>query len=252
MEKKRLIATGVVIVSFVAGLLIGLVFEEVVGVGEDDETMDVTKDPYSVDIQPSDFVAGVDNPYFPLVPGTRLVYESQLLSPAERTEVVVTSETKKVMGISCVVVRDTVSVEGSVVEDTYDWYAQDIHGNVWYMGEDSTEYDNGVAVSKEGSWEGGVDGALPGIIMLANPSGGVTYRQEFYAGEAEDMGTVMALGESVTVPAGAYTDCIKTKDWTPLEPNVVEYKYYARGIGVVLEASLDGSERVELVEYSSG
>jgi len=249
MEKKKLVAIGVVAVAFVVGLVGGWIFEDLVG---ERETLDVTKDPYSVNIQPSDFVSGVDNPYFPLVPGTRLVYDSLILKPAEHDEVVVTENTTVIMGITCTVVRDTVSVEGVVTEETFDWYAQDINGNVWYMGEDSTTYSNGVAVSKAGSWEGGVDGALPGIIMLADPLSGVTYRQEYKAGEAEDMGTMMTSGESVTVPAGNYSGCIKTKDWSPLEPNDVSYKYYAPGIGLVLEVYLDGSERDELTAYSSG
>lgn len=242
-------AVGIAVISLLAGLAVGWLLEDVV---EGREPMDVTKDPYSVNIRPADFVASIDNPYFPLVPGTKWVYDSQVLSPAEHDEVVVLSETKVVMGVNCTVVRDTVSVAGVVTEETFDWYAQDIHGNVWYMGEDSTTYDNGVVVSKSGSWEGGVDGALPGMIMLADPFSGMTYRQEFKQGEAEDMGTVMAQGESVTVPSGTFSDCLRTKDWSPLEPGDVSFKYYAPGIGLVLESYLDGSERDELVEFSSG
>jgi hypothetical protein len=249
MERKKLITAVVVIISFVAGLAIGWVFDEI---ARDREALDVTRDPYSVSVHPSDFVAGVDNPFFPLVPGATLVYDTQVLAPAEHDVVVVTNETKVVLGVECTVVRDTVSVNGEVTEDTFDWYAQDIHGNVWYMGEDSTSYSNGVVTSKGGSWEAGVDGAQPGIIMLADPLSGVTYRQEYKAGEAEDMGTVMTPGETVTVPAGDFTSCIRTKDWSPLEPNDVSYKYYAPGVGLVLETLLDGSERVELTQYSSG
>lgn len=255
MEKRKLLTIGVVIATFFAGLAVGLLSEEMAGVfgkGEDDGIMDVSKDPYSVDIQPLDFAGVVDNPYFPLKPGTRQVYESVSGSATERIEVVVMNETKVVMGIICIVVRDTVRVNGEIIEETYDWYAQDKNGNVWYMGEDSTEYENGVAISKAGSWEGGVDGALPGIIMFANPLSGMTYRQEFYAGEAEDMATVIITGVSVTVSTGVYSGCIKTKDWTPLDPSIVEYKHYAPGIGLVLEESLDGSERVEQVEYVAG
>ncbi len=247
MEKKKLIAAVVVVISFVAGLAIGWVLDDVVGRRG---ALDVTKDPYSVSINPSDFVDGVDNPYFPLEPGATFVYDSQILSPAEHDVVVVTNETKSILGVECTVVRDTVSVNGEVTEDTFDWYAQDIHGNVWYMGEDSTSYSNGVVTSKAGSWEAGVDGAEPGIIMLAHPLSGLTYRQEYKAGDAEDMGTVMALDESVTVPAGNFSNCIRTKDWSPLEPGDVSYKYYAPGVGLVLEMLLDGSERDELVAYS--
>lgn len=255
MEKRKLVPIGMVAVIFIAGLAIGLLSEEAVGViwgSEDDGTMDVSMDPYSVDIRPSEFVGVVDNPCFPLRPGTTQAYESTSGGVTERTEVFVTDETRIIMGVTCIVVRDTVTINGEIVEDTYDWYAQDKNGNVWYMGEDSTEYEDGVAISKAGSWEAGIDGALPGIIMLANPLSGMTYRQEFYAGEAEDMATVITVGVSVTVPTGVYSECIKTKDWTPLDPSVVEYKYYAPGIGLVLEESLDGSERVEQVEYGAG
>jgi hypothetical protein len=142
-----------------------------------------------------------------------------------------------------------VSVAGELQELTFDWYTQDVDGNVWYFGEDSKEYANGVVTSTGGSWEAGVNGALPGIIMLADPRVGTAYRQEYYRGEAEDMGKVVALGEHVSVPAGSFDDVVVTQDFTPLEPSILERKYYAPGIGVVLERLVEGgAESSRLVD----
>jgi hypothetical protein len=161
----------------------------------------------------------------------------------------VTREIRQVMGVPCVVVRDVVTVEGELIEETFDWYAQDKAGNVWYFGEEAKEYENGVAVSTGGSWEAGVDGAMPGMIMRADPQVGDRYRQEYYEGEAEDMAEVLGLNESASVPYGSFSELLMTKDWTPLEPDFAEHKYYARGIGLVLEVIVEGgSGRVELVE----
>lgn len=210
------------------------------------------EEPYAPVIEPANFVEGVDNQYFPLTPGTTYIYEGETEDGTERIEVYVTHETKEILGVNCVVVRDTVSLDGELVEDTFDWYAQDKDGNVWYMGEDSKEYEDGEAVSTEGSWEAGVDGAMPGIIMEAKPLVGDSYRQEYYAGEAEDMGEVLSLTESATVPHGSFDNLLMTKDWTPLEPGIAEHKYYAPGVGVVLEVLVEGgSERVELVDVTT-
>jgi hypothetical protein len=137
-------------------------------------------------------------------------------------------------------------LEDELVEETFDWYAQDRWGNVWYFGEYATDYEDGVPVSHAGSWQAGVDGALPGIIMLANHRVGDTYRQEFYAGVAEDMGRVLSLSGSVCVPYGCFDDLLITKDWTPLEPGHIEHKYYAPGLGLILEVGGNGS--LELVD----
>lgn len=205
-------------------------------------------EPYTPTIDPATFGSVIDNPYFPLTPGTVLYYEGESDGEAQTEVMTVLSETRDVMGVTCVVVRDVVSVEGDVVEDTMDWYAQDADGNVWYMGEDSKDYEDGKLVSTKGSWEAGVDGALPGIIMQADPQVGDTYRQEFYAGEAEDMAKVLKLGESVTVAYGTFEDVLVTEDINPLEPGVTEHKYYAPGVGVVLEELVaGGDERMELV-----
>jgi hypothetical protein len=197
----------------------------------------------------ADFPGGpVDNPYFPLPVGRVLTYEADTEDGLEVIVVEVTSDTKVILGVTCVVVRDTVTLEGELIEDTFDWYAQDADGNVWYMGEDSTEYEGGVPVSKAGSWEAGVDGATAGIIMWGMfPPVGTSYRQEFYEGEAEDIGTILATDEMVDVPWGTFSACLKTADTTPLEPDAYEEKFYAPGIGVVLE--VDGEDvRTELVD----
>jgi len=198
-------------------------------------------------LQASDFNGGpIDNPYFPLPVGRIWTYEAMTEDGLETTVVEVTTDTKVILGVTCVVVHDTVSVEGEVVEDTYDWFAQDMDGNVWYMGEDSTEYENGVPVSTAGSWEAGVDGALPGIVMYASPPFGEAYRQEYYEGEAEDMALAVADDETVDVPWGVFTNCLHTRDYNPLSGEL-EDKWYAPGVGVVLETDED-DVRTELVD----
>ncbi len=198
------------------------------------------------------FTTVIDNPYFPLKAGMRWVYQSKTEDgETERTVVEVLPETKVVKGIPCVVVHDTVSVGGVVTEDTFDWYVQDADDNVWYFGEDTKEFENGKVVSTKGSWEAGVDGAEEGIVMKAQPKVGDRYRQEYYRGEAEDMGEVLALDARATVPYGAFDNLVQTKDTTPLEPDVVEHKYYARGVGVVLVVAVSGGTgRDELVEMT--
>jgi len=143
----------------------------------------------------------------------------------------VTSEAKKIMGVECVVVDDRGYEAGTLIEKTYDWYAQDKKGNVWYFGEDSKEYENGKVVSTKGLWEAGVDGAKPGIIMQANPKMGQSYHQEYYEGEAMDMARVLGSNASVTVPYGSIHHVLETKEWTPLQPGFSEKKYYVRGVG---------------------
>lgn len=200
-------------------------------------------------INPEDFVEVIDNSYFPLSPGTTFVYEGESEDETIRNEVFVTNETRTVMGVNTTVVRDREFEDGELIEETFDWYAQDRNENVWYFGEDSREYEDGEVVSTAGSWEAGVDGAQPGIIMESNPQVGDTYRQEYLAGEAEDMAEVISLNESVSVAYGSFDDCLKTREWTPLEPGIEENKYYASGIGLVLETTVEGgSERLELVD----
>ena len=249
---KKLKPVALAAVLFLAGLLVGGFGGEVVGDEDEDENKSSGSsydDPYAVSIDPADFTSVIDNTYFPLTPGTTLVYEANSEDGLERIEFAVTHDTKVVMGVTCVVVHDRVWLEGELIEDTLDWYAQDMDGNVWYFGEDSKEYEDGKFVGTAGSWEAGVDGALPGIMMLAKPYIGVTYRQEFYEGEAEDMGTILAYDGKAQVPAGSYDGALIVKDFNPLDMSVIEHKYYVPGIGVVLEKQVKGgSEQMKLIE----
>lgn len=201
-------------------------------------------------VDPANFVLDVTNALFPLTPGTVYRYEGETEDGFVEVVVEVTDQRRTVLGVSCVVVRATEYVDGERVEDTLDWYAQDRDGNVWYFGEDSKEYEGGVVVSTDGSWEAGVDGALPGIVMLAAPAVGAEYAQESAPGVAEDRARVVALDAEVTVALGTYSGCLETEDFTPLEPGVTESKFYAPGVGLVLEVEQDGS-RVELVAVES-
>jgi len=205
---------------------------------------------YTVDVDPDDFVSVIDNPLMPLTPGTTRTYEAETEDGTETIVVTVLHETKEILGVECVVVRDTVSLDGVLVEDTLDWFAQDVEGNVWYFGEIALNYEDGDISDVDGSWIAGKDGAHPGIVMHAAPAVGMLYRQEFYLGEAEDYAEVLAVGETVTVPLGTYTGCVKTFDGTPMEPDAMENKYYAPGVGVVLEVDVESGERVELIDVS--
>jgi hypothetical protein len=214
---------------------------------------------YAPNIDPSNFVKDVDNPYFPLEPGTRWAYEGKTPEGTERVEDTVLRETKRIMGVECTVLRDRVWLKGELIEDTVDWHAQDEEGNVWYFGEYTKEYENGKVVSTEGSFEAGKDGALSGIIMPADPKVGDSYRQEHYKGEAEDMAEVInlngaALNDAVSTPHGPFDkDVLVTKDWNPLEPDILEHKYYAPGIGLIGETKVTGPpEKIELIDFERG
>lgn len=198
-------------------------------------------------VDPDRFGGPVDNPWLPLAPGTTMTYETDTADGLQRTVVTVTGDTREILGVDCLVVRDTVTLDGELVEDTYDWFAEDDGGNVWYFGEDTKDYEGGRVVGTEGSWEAGVDGAEPGIVMEADPAVGDAYRQEHYAGHAEDEAEVVGLDGTVTVPYGSWRDVLVTEDTTPLEPGLVEHKHYARGVGLVLAVDLRTGEREELV-----
>jgi len=198
---------------------------------------------YRPAIDPANFVEAIDNPYWPLAPGTHWTFRSQ----EQRTETTVTPDRRPVMGVSTVVVHDQVFNGSDLAEDTFDWYAQDKAGNVWYFGEATTSYEDNPAGDHAGSWEAGVDGAQPGIVMLADPLSGDVYRQEFKAGEAEDIAMVRRLDAKLKVPAGSFGDVLVTEEWTPLEPDIIELKYYAKGTGVIEERQiLGGDELVQL------
>jgi hypothetical protein len=200
---------------------------------------------------PDEFVDAIDNPYLPLAPGTRWVYEGTSSEGEERIVVTVSDRTRQVAGVDATVVRDTVTQNGKVIEDTWDWYAQDADGNVWYLGEYTEAYEDG-KTSTEGSWEAGKDGAQAGIVMLANPTTGALYHQEYDKGEAEDYAEVLSVDASAKVPFGSFDGMVKTLDVNPFEPNILEHKYYARGIGFVYEKKVQGDDGVlSLVSMSS-
>jgi hypothetical protein len=224
---------------------VGFVMEE-----EADGTVKLIRfenDEYSVDITGDDLTTDISNPFFPATPGTSWVYEAETEDGTERIEIEVLEETKSVWGVEARVIRDTVYVDGELVEDTWDWFAQDAEGNVWYLGEDSHEYEEGEAICSCGSWESGVDGALPGIVMPADPSEGDAYYQEYLIGEAEDRGEIVELNVSISVPAGSFEGCLTTRDTSAVNPTADELKTYCPGVGVVQE--LEADEVVELIEY---
>jgi hypothetical protein len=206
---------------------------------------------YLPKIDPSNFVAVVDNPYFPLKPGTAFHFEGVRGKTPQLDDAVVTSRTVTILGVKCTAVRDTVSEHGKPIERTYDFYAQDKQGNVWYMGEDSFELKNGKFAKASDSWRGGVGGAKPGIIMLAHPRSGDSYRQEYYpAGEALDEGRVLGYSPSVKVPYGTFKHVLVTSDFSPLEPQT-EHKFYATGIGEISEEVVKGPhEAFQLVSVT--
>ncbi|MEN7547137.1 hypothetical protein AAG747_04415 [Rapidithrix thailandica] len=203
------------------------------------------------DLDSDDFVTVIDNPYLSYTPGTTYTYtgvddEGTAIMVVEE----VTANVEVILGVNCTVVKASEYEDGELVEETLDWYAQDKNGNVWYFGEDSKEIEDGEVVSTEGSWRAGEDGAEPGIIMLAEPLPGLKYRQEFYEGEAEDRAEVIGFGFTITVPYGTFTDCLKTREHNPLEPDAIEYKYYAEGIGFIKAEKEDSDEVEELEEIS--
>lgn len=194
--------------------------------------------PYHPAIDPANFTHVVNNPYFPLVPGTTFTAIEKEGRETRENKVTVTHDTKTLMGVKCVVVHDTVTLDGKLIEDTLDWYAQDKQGAVWYFGEATKEFKSGGRVITDGSWEAGVNGQ-PGIMMPANPKPGQPYRQEYSPNNAEDMGQVVAVGETVTVPHGTFKDCVKTKEWSLLESGHA-FKWFAKGVGFVRSESSAG------------
>jgi hypothetical protein len=201
-------------------------------------------------IDPGRFSARVTNPWFPLRPGTTFRYRGMKEGKRLLDVFAVSNRVKRIMGVPCVVVRDRLYLDGRLEESTYDWYTQDRTGSVWYFGEATRELDrHGRTISTEGSWQAGRDGAQPGIFMPAHPRVGQSFRQEFYKGHAEDRFRVLTLNGAVKVPYGSFRGgALVTKEWTPLEPNVVDHKYYVRGVGEVKETSVSGPRELgELV-----
>lgn len=203
------------------------------------------------EIDPANFVAIVDNPYFALTPGTSYTYKSKTENGDEKNIVIVTDKKRNILGISATVVWDRVWWNGELHEETYDWYAQDKSGNVVYLGEDSRVYQNDIVISTEGSWEAGQGGAKAGIIMKADPKPGDFYMQENHPDKAEDIADIEAVVETVTVPYGTFTNCLRTRDRSRIDPGLNELKYYCPEVGgFTLEIDADSGERTELVEVS--
>lgn len=244
-EKKRLSMPRAVRTE-----LVGLVLLSVLWACGDDSSTEPSED-LPQDVDPSDFTHQVTNPFFPLEPGTVLIYEGEDDGETERVVVEVTADTRRILGVECVVVRDRVWIDGDLVEDTFDWFAQHANGDVWYFGEDSKEIEDGEVISREGSWEAGVDEAEAGILMKGAPKIGDEYQQEYYEDEAEDRALVLSLDQTIGVALGSFSGCLQTKEWSPLEPGIAEHKFYAPGIGLILETKVEGGEsRLELVEVT--
>ena len=207
---------------------------------------------YAPKIDPANYVRTIDNPYWPLRPGTTFHYKGVKVSARQTDDETVTHRTRKILGIPSTVVRDTVFQNGIAVERTFDYYAQDKYGNVWYMGEDSLERHHGKLVRASDSWLSGVNGGKPGIIMPGHPRPGDAYRQEYYPpGQALDEAHVLSLNGTVTVPyRGTHHHLLVTSEYSPLEPQT-EQKYYDPGLGEVLEKVVKGHhEEFRLVGVS--
>ena len=207
--------------------------------------------PYAPAIDPADFVSRIDNPYFPLRPGTAFHYVgvAENGTTPQTDDMVVTHKTKRILGVTATVVRDTVSSRGKPIERTFDWYAQDKAGNVWYMGEDTRETEHGRFVKQSDSWQAGIGGAQPGVIMPGNPHPGEAYRQEFYPRHAEDQARILGAGGPLRVPYGSYNHTLLTVETSPrIDPGVAERKYYVAGVGDVKEHTVSGNhEQIRLV-----
>jgi hypothetical protein len=214
--------------------------------------------PYAPAIDPAAFTDAtgrplpITNPLFPLTPGTTFIYEGQTAAGLERDEFAVTHNTRTILGVTVVEVHDTVTTGGVLTEDTLDWFAQDRAGNVWYFGENSEQLEGGLIVGLEGSWTGGVDGAVPGIVMEAHPAVGDFYRQEFLLKDAEDLAEVSSLDETVMLSNNTtFQHCLKTTETSPLEPDALENKFYAPNVGNVLVIDVTAGERSELIQITT-
>jgi hypothetical protein len=206
--------------------------------------------PYDPVIDPVNFVVGIDNPFAPFAPNSRWVYEGETDEGFEQVVVEVLEETREILGVACTVVRDRVFLDDELVEDTLDWVAQDVDGNVWYFGEIAQNFEDGRLANLDGSWEAGVEGAKPGYWVKATPTEGEVYRQEWAPDEAEDVVAVLNLDAPVEVPFANGVPVLQTRDQTPLEPDTFELKFYVPGVGLVLEVNPESGEQLELVEFS--
>ncbi|MBE9551909.1 MAG: hypothetical protein IMF05_00455 [Proteobacteria bacterium] len=204
---------------------------------------------YDPVINPEDFTTKIDNPFFSMPVGKKMIYEARTEDGLERIEIAITGETRRIMGVETLVYHDREYLDGELVEETKDFIAQDKDGNVWYFGEEVDNYENGELKDHGGAWLAAYEGAKPGIWIKAKHMVGDSYRQEYWRGEAEDMAKIVATGVTVTTSIGTYQNCTKTYDWTPLDPEAMEHKYYCPEAGsVVLVENLTSGERVELIK----
>lgn len=239
MQKKLFVALAITAIVIIAIIVVLTTYQQERELPSD----------YNPTINPADFTTDITNPYFTLPVGKQMTYEARTRNGIEKNRIEITGETKEITGVATLVYWDRVWLNEMLIEETKDYLAQDAEGNVWYFGEDVDNYEGGKLKDHAGAWIAGVDGAKPGIWMKANPNVGDLYRQEFYRGIAEDMAEVLSTNESVTVPYGSFVNCIKTRDFTPLEPDVQEYKYYCKEAGsLVLEEQQGVSGRMELVD----
>jgi hypothetical protein len=205
---------------------------------------------YKPDVSPARFTSSINitNPYYPVTAGKKYIYEGTTPDGLERVEEKRLTTTKNILGITCIVVNYKAYLNGTLIEEAWDWYAQDTAGHLWYFGEAVDNYHpNGSIKDHAGSWEAGVDGAQPGMIMPANPQPGIKYREEYYFNHAEDEAEITATGLNVTVPYGSFSNCILTRNWTALEPDLNENKYYAPGIGLVKEVNVTDGYEIKLI-----
>ncbi len=236
--------------AIAGALVVGALPGGVASAGTCPITLPQGGDPANLD--PANFVDRIDNPYLPWTVGAQWAYrESDPKGNAVKVTVTVTTRTRQILGIAATVVHDSVTDHGEMVENTFDWYGQDVCGNVWYLGENTKEYEKGVVVSTAGSWEAGVNGAEAGVIMPADPQVGQAYRQEYLAGEAEDNAAILSLDEQAEVPFGHFDGAILIKEFTPVTPDALEYKLYAKGIGEVMAIAVSGGDdREDLLSYT--
>jgi hypothetical protein len=247
------VGAGAVTAALLSALLIacGGSSDESSSAGAATNTFPQSNEP--ANLNPADFSTDIDNPYFPLPVGAQWrVQVTDQEGSVQHQVITVTDKTKQIAdGVTARVVHDVVSEDGKPVEITEDWYAQDKEGNVWYFGEDTAEIKPNGERDTSGSFEAGVNGADAGIAMLSHPTPGQTYREEYYVGHAEDRTRVLALDQQAEVPFGHFRNVLLTEDYTPVEPNVLELKMYAPGIGQVLAQTVSGgSEREELISFT--
>ena len=218
----------------------------------DDVCDALPKGPYDPKIDAAKFVDEITNPFAPFTPGSHWVYESSGQAEVERIVIDVLETTREILGVACTTVSDKVYVDGVLIEDTLDYLAQDVAGNVWYFGELSQSFEDGLIAGIEGSFIAGINGAKPGFWMKAAPVAGETYRQEWALGEAEDVATIVTLNADVEAPFENGQPILKVREFTPISPGAVEFKYFVPGVGFVLEENPASGERLELIEYTPG